>query len=70
MACDLRCPECGDNFGKDVENSIMHYCGDCNIYIYNERGYKDETSEKEKTFIRQHTAKKKNVRIGRMISRW
>lgn len=56
MACDLRCPECGDNFGKDTENSVMTFCGDCRIYIYNERGEVDPNDEKEKEFIRKHKA--------------
>jgi len=61
MACDLRCPECGDNFGKDTENSVMTFCGDCRIYIYNERGEVDPNDEKEREFVRKHKAKRNKV---------
>ena len=40
MACDLRCPECGDNLGKDTENPKLAYCGTCGEEdIKNPRGY-------------------------------
>ena len=29
MACDLRCPNCYDNLGKDKENPRLAYCGNC-----------------------------------------
>lgn len=39
MAVDLRCPNCDDNLGKDVENDALAYCGNCGESdIYNERG--------------------------------
>lgn len=70
MACDLRCPECGDNFGKDTENSVMAFCGDCNKYIYNERGYVDSTDEKEKEFVRIHKAKRNSGRVFNINKRY
>jgi hypothetical protein len=46
MACDLRCPECGDNLGKDTENDALAYCGNCGEdNIYNERGDTDDMSD-------------------------
>jgi predicted RNA-binding Zn-ribbon protein involved in translation (DUF1610 family) len=43
MAVDLRCPNCGDNLGKDTENPRRAYCGTCGEdNIYNNRGYTDE----------------------------
>ena len=45
MAVDLRCPNCQDNLGKDVENPKVAYCGTCGKGgIHNERGY-DEHEE-------------------------
>ena len=41
MAVDLRCPNCQDNLGKDVENTVDAYCGNCGKSFYNERGYID-----------------------------
>ena len=46
MACDLRCPNCGDNLGKDKENDALAYCGNCGESdIYNEYGYADDMSD-------------------------
>jgi hypothetical protein len=42
MACDLRCPQCGDNLGKDRENSKNACCGTCGEEFYNEEGHDDE----------------------------
>ena len=43
MACPLYCPNCGDNLGKDVENTNPAYCGNCGEdSIRNPRGYKEE----------------------------
>jgi predicted amidophosphoribosyltransferase len=42
MACDLRCPNCEDNLGKDRENHIYAYCGNCGEKFYNEEGYIDD----------------------------
>ena len=67
MACDLRCPECGDNFGKDIENPLMAWCGDCGIDIYNVRGEKDG-SEEEKEFIRKQRPKARFLPNGRMLT--
>jgi hypothetical protein len=46
MACDLRCPECGDNLGKDTENPKLAYCGNCGEEdIKNPRGYDEDEDE-------------------------
>ena len=43
MAVDLRCPNCGDNLGKDKENPRKAYCGTCGEdNIDNPRGYKED----------------------------
>lgn len=39
-AVDLRCPNCGDNLGKDTENAKEASCGNCGERnIKNPRGY-------------------------------
>ena len=46
MAVDLRCPNCQDNLGKDVENSNPAFCGTCGQDdIDNPRGYRDDEDE-------------------------
>jgi predicted RNA-binding Zn-ribbon protein involved in translation (DUF1610 family) len=45
MATDLRCPNCGDNLGKDRENHVHAYCGNCGEEFYNDEGYTDEEDE-------------------------
>lgn len=55
MAVDLRCPNCQDNLGKDVENPNPAYCGNCGTTFKNPRGYReedDEIQEPEKTISR------------------
>lgn len=48
MACDLYCPNCGENLGKDTENDALAYCGTCGEEeIYNERGDTDDMSEED-----------------------
>ena len=43
MACDLRCPNCYDNLGKDTENPRKAYCGNCGEdNIDNPRGHNDD----------------------------
>jgi len=37
MAVDLRCPDCGDNFGKDKENFKIVEC-ECGETIHNPAG--------------------------------
>jgi hypothetical protein len=40
---DLRCPNCGDNLGKDKENPKQAYCGTCGEDdIDNPRGDDDD----------------------------
>ncbi len=38
MAVSLRCPDCGDNLGKDTENFVDAYCGTCGTEFFNPRG--------------------------------
>jgi hypothetical protein len=46
MAVDLRCPNCKDNLGKDVENPKLAYCGNCGEdNIKNPRGYEEINDE-------------------------
>jgi len=48
MACDLRCPNCGDNLGKDTENDALAYCGNCGESdIYNERGETEHLTDEQ-----------------------
>ena len=43
MACDLRCPNCLDNLGKDIENPNPAGCSTCGTdNIDNPRGYIEE----------------------------
>ena len=44
MSVDLRCPCCGDNFGKDKENPTHLRC-ECGEEIYNEEGYDDDEDD-------------------------
>jgi len=68
MACDLYCPECGDNLGKDTENDALAYCGNCGEEdIYNERGDTDDMSEED---IAKFKAMKRKRGGGRIIRRW
>ena len=39
MGVDLRCPNCGDNLGKDKENAKNAWCGTCGMKVNNPRGY-------------------------------
>jgi len=41
MSVDLRCPVCGDNFGKDRENPKKVEC-ECGEIIENEEGFDEE----------------------------
>ena len=67
MAVDLRCPNCGDNLGKDKECSQPAWCGTCGSYVYNEAGdrYPEEESEEEKEFLRKNKLKGRTGRILR-----
>lgn len=48
MAVDLICPNCGDNLGKDTENSFFAYCGNCGEKdIINQRGDVDNFSPEQ-----------------------
>jgi hypothetical protein len=70
MAVDLRCPECGDNFGKDVENALVAYCSDCRLHFYNERGERDGSEEEAEFLRKRNAARNKKFKSGRLISRW
>ena len=39
MSVDLRCPNCGDNLGKDKENTCDAWCGTCGHGFFNHAGY-------------------------------
>ena len=67
MAVDLRCPNCGDNLGKDTENSALAYCGNCGEKdIYNERGdMYDMTKEEIAKFRKISRARGKLFRRSR-----
>jgi len=68
MACDLYCPECGENLGKDTENDALAYCGTCGEdNIYNERGDTDDMSEED---IETFKAMKRKRSGGRIIRRY
>lgn len=45
MAVDLRCPNCQDNLGKDVENPKMAFCGTCGERFANPRGYTSDDND-------------------------
>lgn len=60
MACDLYCPECGENLGKDTQCSAVESCGTCGEdMIFNERGYTDDLTEEELEFYKK---KKKKIK--------
>lgn len=68
MACNLYCPECGENLGKDTENPALAYCDRCGEEdIYNERGDTDELDEEE---LAKFKAMKRKRSGGRIIRRW
>ncbi|MBP7845846.1 MAG: hypothetical protein KA007_00210 [Candidatus Pacebacteria bacterium] len=60
MACDLRCPNCEDNLGKDTENSALASCGNCGeTNIFNERGDTDDLNEEELSLFKRKLRKKR-----------
>lgn len=54
MAVDLRCPNCEDNLGKDVENDLVAWCGTCGTRFYNERGDKENLSKSDKQWLKDN----------------
>jgi hypothetical protein len=58
MAVDLRCPNCEDNLGKDVENSKVAFCGTCGETFYNERGDTEDLSAEDLEWLKQNKPKK------------
>jgi hypothetical protein len=60
MACDLRCPNCDDNLGKDKENSALASCGNCGEKnIFNPYGDTDELTEEEMSIFKRKMRKKR-----------
>ena len=68
MAVDLRCPNCQDNLGKDVENRIVAYCGNCGEQFYNERGYSEDLNDQDKKWLKEN--KPKPRRTLRYVNRF
>lgn len=68
MAVDLRCPNCQDNLGKDTENSIVAWCGNCGTRIYNERGDTNDLTDKDREWLKEN--KPKPRRTVRYVSRF
>ncbi len=68
MAVDLRCPNCEDNLGKDVENSMVAFCGTCGETFYNERGDKDDLTDQDKEWLKNNKPKRSSS-MG-YIRRW
>ena len=64
MSVDLRCTNCEDNLGKDVENSQPAWCGTCGSYVYNERGDTEGQTPAEKEWLK---ANKPKYRTGSLI---
>lgn len=60
---DLRCPNCGDNLGKDRENPNPAWCGTCGTSFANPRGYKDDD---DKTATRK-TAKTRMEQFQKIV---
>ena len=61
MAVDLRCPNCMDNLGKDVENPKVAFCGTCGETFYNERGYTEDMTDEDREWLKKHGPKKPNI---------
>jgi len=64
MAVDLRCPECQDNLGKDVENDKVAYCGTCGHKFYNERGDDENLSDEDREWLRKNKPKNRGTLIN------
>lgn len=60
MAVDLRCPNCEDNLGKDTENSIVAFCGTCGEQFYNERGDREDLTERDKEWLKNNKPKRRS----------
>jgi hypothetical protein len=67
MSVDLRCPNCEDNLGKDVENSVIAFCGTCGEEFYNERGDTDDLTEYEEEKLVEYKRQERKRRSGRII---
>ena len=59
MAVDLRCPNCQDNLGKDVENQKVAYCGNCGEKFYNERGDAEDLTPEDRKWISENKPKRR-----------
>lgn len=64
MAVDLRCPNCQDNLGKDVENDKIAHCGNCGEYCHNERGEDNDLSVSQEEWLKANPVRKKVGRYG------
>ena len=51
MAVGLYCPECGEYYGKDVENDLVVYCCNCGEVFYNERGDTENLDRKDMEWL-------------------
>ena len=60
MACDLYCPNCGENLGKDTQQSAIENCGTCGEKnIFNEFGDKDELTDEELSLFNKKLRKRR-----------
>jgi len=65
MACDLRCPDCGENLGKDSENPGFAGCGTCGEDdIFNPHGYTDDMDEEELSRWKSMKRKRNSRTLG------
>lgn len=68
MACDLHCPNCGENLGKDKECSAIESCGTCGEdEIFNEYGDTEDLTDEELTLYKRKMRKRRG---GRIIKRY
>lgn len=60
MAVDLRCPNCQDNLGKDKEERMVAYCGNCGTKFYNARGDDEDMSAEDKKWLSENKPKRRS----------
>ena len=51
MAVELNCPNCGESYGKDVENFLVMHCCNCGETFYNQRGDTDELDREDMEWL-------------------
>ena len=61
MACDLRCTNCDDNLGKDTENSLVAWCGNCGTRVYNERGDDDDLTDEDEEWLKDNKPRRRKT---------